>query len=349
MMTSIGSAGPAQGRETENASPLLEIKDLHVHFKVYGGTLQVLDGVNLTVRSGERVGLVGETGCGKTTTMKAILGILPTPPAHVVGGEINFQGQDVLKMGDNELQHMRSEGISMIFQDPTAALNPVFTIGQQLEAVVRYSSEGKGLSKREIRERALIPLREVSLPDPERMLDSYPIQLSGGMRQRVCIAMALVASRELLIADEPGTSLDVTIEDQILRLLRRLVDEKNVSVILITHTLGVVREMTDRVYVMYAGSMAEVARTEDLFASPLHPYARGLMDAVPRLTGGGIADGIAGRIPDYQNPPRGCRFHPRCPQAMDICRNQKPPFYEPSPGHQVACFLYRNGGEETRP
>ena len=349
MTASIGSTSPGQHREADSSPPLLEIKDLHIHFNVYGGTLQVLDGVNLTVRSGQRVGLVGETGCGKTTTMKAILGILPTPPARVVRGEINFQGQDVLKMSEDELQQVRSQGISMIFQDPTAALNPVFTIGQQLEAVVRYSSEGKGLSRKEIRERALIPLREVSLPDPERMLDSYPIQLSGGMRQRVCIAMALVASRELLIADEPGTSLDVTIEDQILRLLRRLVDEKNVSVILITHTLGVVRETTDRVYVMYAGSMAEVADTLELFAHPLHPYTNGLMDAVPRLTGGGIADGIAGRIPSYLNPPSGCRFHTRCPQAMDICREEKPPFYEPSQGHQVACFLYRNGGKGTTP
>ncbi|MBC8264776.1 MAG: ABC transporter ATP-binding protein [Anaerolineales bacterium] len=343
---------PAQDRAFDSAQdrpPLLQIKDLHVHFDVYGGTLQVLDGVDLTVHRGERVGLVGETGCGKTTTMKAILRILPMPPARVIRGEINFQGQDVLKMGENELQRVRSEGISMIFQDPTAALNPVFTIGQQLEAVVRYSTEGKGLSRREIRDRALIPLKEVSLPDPERMLDSYPLQLSGGMRQRVCIAMALVASRELLIADEPGTSLDVTIEDQILRLLHRLVEEKNVSVILITHTLGVVRETTDRVYVMYAGRMVEVANTGDLFARPLHPYAHGLMAAVPRLTGGGIADGIAGRIPDYLNPPSGCRFHPRCPQAMDICREEKPPFYEPSLGHQVACFLYRNGGKGTTP
>jgi peptide/nickel transport system ATP-binding protein len=329
---------------------LLEIRDLHVHFDVYGGTLQVLDGVNLAVKSGQRVGLVGETGCGKTTTMKAILGILPTPPARIVQGEILFQGQDVLGMGDAELQRVRSEGISMIFQDPTAALNPVFTIGQQLEAVVRYSAEGRGLSKKQIRQRALVPLKEVSLPDPERMLDSYPIQLSGGMRQRVCIAMALVASRELLIADEPGTSLDVTIEDQILRLLHSLVEEKNVSVILITHTLGVVRETTDRVYVMYAGRMVEVADTEELFSQPLHPYTNGLMDAVPRLTGGGIADGIAGRIPDYLNPPSGCRFHPRCPQAMDMCREHKPPFYEPASSHQVACFLYRDGGKgpETR-
>jgi peptide/nickel transport system ATP-binding protein len=328
-----------------SAEPLLEIKDLSVHFDVYGGTLKVVDGVGFTVYPGQRVGLVGETGCGKTTTVKSILRILPMPPARIARGEIYFKGQDVLKMGDDELRRVRGEGISMIFQDPTAALNPVFTVGQQLTAVVKHSVEGKKLSKKEIRERALIPLREVSLPDPERMLDSYPVQLSGGMRQRVCIAMALVASRELLIADEPGTSLDVTIEDQILRLLHRLVEDKNVSVIHITHTLGVVREMTNRVYVMYAGSMVEAAATAELYANPLHPYTHGLMEAVPRLTGGGISDGIPGRIPDYMSPPPGCRFHPRCRHAMEICSQEKPPFYQFSDDHEVACFLYRDGGK----
>jgi peptide/nickel transport system ATP-binding protein len=327
-----------------SASPLLNIQDLRVHFDVYGGTLKVLDGVKFIVHGGEKVGLVGETGCGKTTTMKAILRILPMPPARIPGGQIYFKGQDVLKMGQNALRKVRGEGISMIFQDPTAALNPVFTVGQQLGAVIQYSLEGKKLSKKRIREQAMIPLREVALPDPERMLDSYPIQLSGGMRQRVCIAMALAASRELLIADEPGTSLDVTIEDQILRLLHRLVEEKDVSVILITHTLGVVREITDRVYVMYAGNMVEVADTQELFADPLHPYTHGLMDAVPRLTGGGVSDGIPGRIPNYLDPPTGCRFHPRCPQVMDICRQEKPVFYRASERHEVACFLYRDDG-----
>lgn len=326
-----------------SSEPLLEIKDLQVQFDVYGGTLKVLDGVSFVVQKGQKVGLVGETGCGKTTTMKAILRILPMPPARIAGGEIFFKGQDVLKMGQNELREVRGKGISMIFQDPTAALNPVFTVGQQLSAVVKYSAGGKKLSKKQIREQALIPLREVSLPDPERMLDSYPIQLSGGMRQRVCIAMALVASRELLIADEPGTSLDVTIEDQILRLLHGLVEEKNVSVILITHTLGVVRQIADRVYVMYAGNMVEVAGTQALFANPSHPYTRGLMEAVPRLTGGGVSDGIPGRIPEYMRPPTGCRFHPRCPRAMDICRQKKPAFYALGDDHEVACFLY--GGD----
>jgi peptide/nickel transport system ATP-binding protein len=323
-------------------SDLLTIEDLYVHFKVYGGTLRVLDGVHFTVHSGEKVGLVGETGCGKTTTMKSILRILPTPPARIPDGEIYFKGQDVLKMKERELRKVRSEGISMIFQDPTAALNPVFTVGEQLMAVIKYSMEGKNLSRKEIRERTLEPLREMALPDPERMLDTYPVQLSGGMRQRVCIAMALAASRELLIADEPGTSLDVTIQDQILRLLHQLVEERDVSVIFITHTLGVVREMTDRVYVMYAGRMVEVADTGELFANPLHPYTHGLMEAVPRLTGGGVADGIAGRIPDYMNPPKGCRFHPRCPRAMDICQQEKPSFYKIDDNHEVACFLYRD-------
>jgi len=323
------------------AKPLLDIKDLYVQFKVYGGLLEVLDGVNFRVDTGEKVGLVGETGCGKTTTMKAILRILPEPPAVIPRGEIFFKGRDLLKMKSAELSDVRGAGISMIFQDPTAALNPVFTIGQQLDPVIRYSSpQNRRLSRRKIREAAVVSLRDVALADPDRLLDSYPLQLSGGMRQRVCIGMALATNPELLIADEPGTSLDVTIQDQVLRLLRDLVKEKQTSVILITHTLGVVRETTDRVYVMYAGNMVEVAPTRKLFTNPLHPYTQGLMQAVPKLTGGGIAHGIPGRIPEYLNPPPGCRFHTRCPQVMDICRREKPPHFSVDGGHQVACFLY---------
>jgi peptide/nickel transport system ATP-binding protein len=320
---------------------LLEINDLCVEFKVYGGILKVLDSVNFHINAGEKVGLVGETGCGKTTTMKAILRILPMPPARITGGEIIFKGQDILKMRDGDLAKVRGGGISMIFQDPTAALNPVFTIGEQIGAVVQHASpENRNLSKRKIREKSVIPLKEVALADPERLLDSYPIQLSGGMRQRVCIGMALATDPELLIADEPGTSLDVTIQDQVLRLLHGLVESKGTSVILITHTLGVVRETTDRVYVMYAGNMVEVAPTRRLFAEPRHPYTQGLMQAVPKLTGGGIAEGIPGRIPSYLDPPPGCRFNTRCPHVMDICQRQKPPFFELDEGHQVACFLY---------
>ena len=229
----------------------------------------------------------------------------------------------------------------MIFQDPTASLNPVFTIGDQLTDTIRYSSIEETLSKRKIRTRAVSALQDVALPDPERILDNYPIQLSGGMRQRICIAMALSSRSKLLIADEPTTSLDVTIQAQVLKLLGKLVLEKDTSTILITHSLGVVREWTERVYVMYAGGMVETAKTEDLFRSPLHPYTQGLMKAVPKLTGEGIALGISGRIPDYLNPPSGCRFHPRCPHTMDMCKKQLPRYFNAGDTHQVACFLYR--------
>jgi peptide/nickel transport system ATP-binding protein len=332
---------------TDN-SPLIDIRDLHVHFKVYGGELKVVDGVDFAMSRGERVGLVGETGCGKTTTMKAILRVLPTPPSLIPRGEIRFKGQDVLRMSTAELQRLRGAGASMIFQDPTAALNPVFTVGQQMEAVIESSTGPKKLSREEIHRRAMQSLQEVSLADPERLLRSYPIQLSGGMRQRVCIGMALSTRPELLIADEPGTSLDVTIQDQVLRLLRTLVEEKNTSVILITHTLGIVREMTDRVYVMYAGNMVEVAGTRRLFERPLHPYTRGLMDAVPRLAGGGVSDGIPGRLPSYLSPPPGCRFHPRCPHVMDICRSDKPSLYPMGDDQRVACFLYCDDSTSPR-
>lgn len=208
-------------------SLLLEIKDLHVHFAVYGGRLKVLDGINFYMRNGEKVGLVGETGCGKTTTMKTILRVLPMPPARIPQGEIYFMNRDVLKMSNSELQQVRGRGISMIFQDPTSALNPVFNVGEQMMAVIKHSgNRGKRSSRQEIHQRAINSLQEVALADPERLLRSYPIQLSGGMRQRVCIGMALSTHPKLLIADEPGTSLDVTIQDQVLRLLRALVVEK---------------------------------------------------------------------------------------------------------------------------
>lgn len=327
---------------TNAITPLLEIKDLTVNFAVYGGELRVLDGVNFRMYAGERIGLVGETGCGKTTTMKAVLRVLPMPPARIPRGEILFNSKDILKMRDTDLRLVRGQGISMIFQDPTAALNPVFTIGEQMQAVIQSNAQEDNLSisRQKSWELAVSALKDVALADPERLLKSYPIQLSGGMRQRVCIAMALSTNPEILIADEPGTSLDVTIQDQILRLLRDLVESRNMSVILITHTLGVVRELTNRVYVMYAGSIVETAETRKIFSRPLHPYTQGLIAAVPRLTGGGIASGIPGRIPDYRNPPTGCRFHPRCPHVMDICKREKPRLIEIEQNHSVACFLY---------
>lgn len=323
------------------AEKLLDIRDLHINFNVYGGTLKVLNGVNLFMYEGEKVGLVGETGCGKTTTAKSILKILPVPTAKITKGRIIFKKKDILKMEEKEIRRVHARGISMIFQDPTAALNPVFTIGDQLREAIKYSNLKDGMSRKEIRRKAVQALKDVALPDPERILENFPIQLSGGMRQRICIAMALSTESQLLIADEPTTSLDVTIQDQVLRLLGALVKEKETSTILITHSLGIVREWTQRVYVMYAGGMVETAQTEDLFESPLHPYTRGLMKAVPKLTGEGIAKGISGRIPDYLNPPDGCRFNPRCPDVMPVCKKQRPPFFSTGNGHQVACFLYK--------
>jgi peptide/nickel transport system ATP-binding protein len=231
----------------------------------------------------------------------------------------------------------------MIFQDPTAALNPVFKVESILGDVVKFSGnfEHEKATKKLIREKSLEALREVSLPDPERVLDSYPFQLSGGMRQRVCIAMSLATAKDLLIADEPTTNLDVTIQDQVLRLMKDLVDKKNLSIILISHALGTIRGTVNTVYVMYAGSMIEAAETGKLFSDPLHPYTQGLLKSVPKLTGAGFSEGIGGRIPDYISPPLGCRFNPRCRYAMEICRKEKPQLLKvDTDNHRVACWLY---------
>jgi peptide/nickel transport system ATP-binding protein len=324
-----------------NDDTLLEIKDLRVSYKIFEGRLRVLNGLQMKVARGERVGLVGETGCGKTTAMKAVLRILPSPAGVVEGGRILFNGSDVLAMRPPELQALRSRGIAMIFQDPTAALNPVFTVGEQMTEVIRYALPPEQRRDHVLRDLARKALKDVYLPDQDRILGNYPMQLSGGMRQRICISMAITTPRDLLIADEPGTSLDVTIQDQVLRLLRELVEKKGTSIILITHSLGVAREMTDRVYVMYGGAIVEVAKTADLFREPLHPYTHGLFASVPKISGGGVSGGIPGSIPDYLRPPSGCRFHPRCGRATEECRQSAPGFYDQGDGHCVACFLYR--------
>jgi peptide/nickel transport system ATP-binding protein len=329
-------------RRLGSTQPLLEIKDLHIGYKTYLGKMKVLNGVNLTVHQGEKVGVIGESGCGKTTTMKAVLRILATN-AVVDGGNIQFRGNDVLKMDHKKLSEMRRKSITMIFQDPTAALNPVFKVGELLADVIKFSGniDVGTTSKKTLREKSLEALKEVALPDPERVLDSYPFQLSGGMRQRICIAMSLSTAKDLLIADEPTTNLDVTIQDQVLRLMKNLVEKKGISVILISHALGTIRGTVDTVYVMYAGNMIEIAETKGLFSNPLHPYAKGLLESVPKLTGAGFSEGIKGRVPDYINPPSGCRFHPRCPYAFEICNKEFPPFFDgDATDHKVACWLY---------
>ena len=317
---------------------ILQIKNLKLWFKVYQGYSKVLDGVNLTVHQGEKVGIVGEAGCGKTTTVKSILGIVPEGQYVIPEGEILYKGKDVLKMSDRDLGQVRSKEISMIYQEPSAALNPVFTIGQQMMEVVKNSAQGKGKSKAEQKQMVLDAIRDVFIPDPERIFTYYPIQLSGGMKQRICIAMAIMTQRDLMIADEPGTALDVTIQDQVHKTLNRLVEERNMSLIMITHSLGVAREITDSINVMYAGTVVESAPTEEVFRHTLHPYTVGLMEAVPRLSGGGIQAGIYSSIPDYLYPPKGCRFAPRCPHATEACREEKPLLKDVGGGHLVACF-----------
>jgi peptide/nickel transport system ATP-binding protein len=323
----------------EKTDELVVIKDLRIGYRTFAGLVKVLNGVNCSVAKGEKVAIVGETGCGKTTTVKAILKILARQ-ARINGGEILFDGKDVLKMSKGEIHAMRGTGISMIFQDPMLALNPVFTIGSQMSAVIRYSGQTDAHKKDVQQELAIAALRETSLPDPERILQSYPFQLSGGMRQRICIAMAMATPRKLVIADEPTTNLDVTIQDQVLKILKQRVEEKRSSLILITHSLGVARETADRIYVMYAGNMVETARTEKLFSKQLHPYSAALMACIPKLSGGGVAEGIPGRIPNYLDPPVGCRFAPRCPKAFEQCHAKQPAFVSVEEGHEVACFLY---------
>jgi len=331
----------------DTTTPVFEVRDLEVGFRVFRGHLRVLDRANLVVEHGEKVGLVGETGCGKSITMKATIGILPIPPAHISGGAILIDGRDILKLRGRALRHTQGL-LSLIPQDPSASLNPVFRIGTQLADAIKYSAVGANLSRREIRRRSIEILGEVGLPDPQRNLASYPVQMSGGMKQRVLIAMALVTDPLLLIADEPTTALDVTIEAQILCLMREAVDRRGVSILLITHNLGVVREFTDRVYIMYAGQVSEKGATSDLFSTPLHPYTKGLIASVPKLTGEGVAAGIDGMVPDYLDVPSGCRFSPRCSHAMPVC-SEKPEMRLPEATHGVACHLFPTAAEEVKP
>ena len=323
--------------------PLLAVRNLTIDFHLFEGRAQVINGIDLEIARGESVALVGETGCGKSVTAKAILGLLP-PNAEVVSGRILFAGRDLLTLSPGEFQQLRGRRIAMIFQDPSTALNPVFTVGEQLQDVLLQRDGGgrtwsRTRARRAARGRCVEMLRVVRLPDPEGSLARYPAELSGGMRQRVLIALALIQNPELVIADEPGTALDVSIQDQILLELRDLVRTRGTSMLYITHNLGVARMVSDRIYVMYAGEIAEIAPTQRLFTGQLHPYAQGLLAAIPRLTGT-IGEGIEGRIPDYVTPPPACRFEPRCPFRMAVCREVRPLLIEAEPDRSVACHLH---------
>ncbi len=327
-------------RNNEQSTTVVDVQDLFISYRTFKGYTKVINGINLQVKQKENVAIVGETGCGKTTTVNAIAQILPRQ-ARIDKGKIFFKDKDTLTMPEREIKKLRASGISVIFQDPIASLNPVFTIGDQLGEVIKYSGIPNGRDKKVQFERSIAALRETSLPDPERIMKNYPFQLSGGMRQRICIAMSLATPRDLVIADEPTTNLDVTIQDQVLKTLRQRVEEKESALIIITHSLGVAREIAHRIYVMYAGNMVEMAPSAELFRKCLHPYTSRLMSCIPKLSGGGIAEGIPGHIPNYLEPPAGCRFAPRCPHAFAPCHESMPPMIEAAPGHFVACYLYK--------
>ncbi len=315
---------------------LLEIIDLYVHFHTLRGIVKALDGVNLDIDRGEVLGLVGETGSGKTVTGLSIIRLLE-PNAEIKGGEILFEGRDLLKLPMSEILKIRGRDISMIFQEPKAALNPVMQVGDQVAEAFLVHEE---LAKDEARKRVLDMFRKVGLPDPERIYKSYPHELSGGMAQRVVISMALALKPKLLIADEPTSALDVTIQAQIMDLFRELIDELGTSVIYITHDMALAAEISDRIAVMYAGRIVEVADTETIFNNPLHPYTQGLLRSIPKLGYKGKLFSMKGEIPPLINPPSGCRFHPRCPKKFDPCDNEVPRLMEVEKGHKVACFLF---------
>jgi peptide/nickel transport system ATP-binding protein len=324
----------------ESASPLLRVDNLKTHFHTRDGVVRAVDGVSFDVMPGETLAVVGESGCGKSVTAMSILRLLPMPPARIAAGRIEFDGRNLLDLSEPDMRKVRGNAISMIFQEPMTSLNPVLTIGRQIaEALVLH----RGLSEKAAMSRAAEMLRKVHIPEAERRLTQYPHELSGGMRQRVMIAMALACGPRLLIADEPTTALDVTIQAQILELMRELREETGASMILITHDLGVVAEVAHRVVVMYAGRKVEEAPIEELFAAPRHPYTRGLLGSMPHLgdsvneTGKRLVE-IPGMVPSLKDPAPGCLFAPRCPNAGGRCAAEVPPLELHAPWHWAACW-----------
>lgn len=322
---------------------LLQVHDLKTHFFMDDGVVPAVDGVSFHLNRGETLAVVGESGSGKSITANSIMRLIPTPPGKIVGGRILFEGQDLLTKPEKEMRHIRGNLISMIFQEPMTSLNPVFRVGDQIsESLILH----QGLNKKQALEKSIEMLRLTGIPSPEKRVHDFPHQMSGGMRQRVMIAMALCCRPRLLIADEPTTALDVTIQAQILDLMRELRDQFNTAIIMITHDLAVVAEMADRAVVMYAGKMVEEAKVEELFDSPLHPYTRGLLSSIPRMEE--KRDKlfvIEGTVPNPMYLPPGCAFAPRCPEAMDRCHRERPELLTPVEGRKVSCWLQAGGGE----
>ncbi|HVO66809.1 MAG TPA: ABC transporter ATP-binding protein [Syntrophales bacterium] len=321
---------------------LLEVRNLSTYFETDYGIVKAVDRVDIVVDEGDTLGIVGESGCGKTVLALSLMRLVPNPPGRIVSGNIFFNGVDLLNLNTDEMRNIRGKDISMIFQEPMTSLNPVLQIGDQVSETIRLH---QGLGRKEAISRAIEMLRLVGMPSPERIVCNYPHQLSGGMRQRAMIAMALSCGPRLMLADEPTTALDVTIQAQILDLINRLKKDSGTSVILITHDLGVIAEASQHVAVMYTGQIVEYAPVNDLFSTPLHPYTKGLMESIPRIDDAAGREeylkAIAGIVPSLYNLPNGCTFQDRCPYVMDVCRENEPVLKENSPGHKVHCWLYK--------
>jgi len=319
---------------------LLDIRGLKTYFATDDGMVQAVDGVDIAIGRGETVGVVGESGCGKTVTALSVVKLIAMPPGRIVAGKILWQGSDLVPLAAKELDRIRAKEIAVVFQEPMTSLNPVYTVGEQIAEVLRRH---EGLSRRSALARTIEMLKTVHIPDAERRVRDYPHQFSGGMRQRVMIAMALACNPKLLIADEPTTALDVTIQAQILDLLQELKGRLGMAIMLITHAMGVVAETAQRVVVMYAGKVVEEAPVQQLFANPRHPYTQGLIRSIPRIDRAAVTrtrlEAIAGVVPSLVRPVPGCRFAPRCRHASDVCRRASPPLREVGPGHKVACVL----------
>ncbi|MCP4266361.1 MAG: ABC transporter ATP-binding protein [Candidatus Brocadiaceae bacterium] len=317
---------------------VLEVKNLRTYFHTDEGVIPAVDGVDFTLTKGKTLCVVGESGCGKSVTAFSVMRLIPMPPGKVESGEILYNGKNIVKLTENEMRGIRGNEIAMIFQEPMTSLNPVYTIGNQIvEAIVLHQK----VKPKEARQRAIKMLEKVGLPDPQKRIDEYPHQMSGGMKQRVMIAMALSCNPEILIADEPTTALDVTIQAQILDLLKQLKETEGMSIMLITHDLAVVSEVADEVLVMYASKVVENAGVDDIFNDPKHPYTQGLIKAIPKL-GNRVErlNEIPGQVPRPQNYPEGCHFAERCPRVMDICHEKDPGMTEVGSGHLVSCFIY---------
>jgi oligopeptide/dipeptide ABC transporter ATP-binding protein len=336
---------PFAGNRNLSRRPLLEVRNLRTHFLLPEGVVKAVDDVSFWVEEAEIMGLVGESGCGKSVTALSILGLIQSPPGQIVSGEILFQGNDLRKVAPEQLRRIRGDRISMIFQEPMTSLNPVYSIGDQ---IIEVYTEHYGLSRKEARERAREMLEKVQIPSPARRIDEYPHQLSGGMRQRAMIAMALACKPAVILADEPTTALDVTIQAQILELMVELQQSTGTSIILITHNLGAVAEYARHVVVMYSGKIVEEAPVVPLFESPLHPYTLGLLNSIPQLgskSRGGKRrlEEIPGMVPSLDDLPGGCYFHPRCSRGREVCTKEEPALLEIQPGRRVACWAVQEG------